>query len=279
MAPSTRQCAMHTQKKVLASILLAVLSVGAAFAQSNPDTVQGVLPDQLVKGLNGVFGKHTGARAVHAKGIVLDGSFQPAAGAAALSKAPHFAGAGVPVRVRFSNFAGIPTVADNDAGANPRGLAVKFYLPDGTATDIVAHSFDGFPSATSADFRDLLIAIGQSGPDAAKPTALETYFGTHPKAKAFLTAPKPMPESYATLPYYGVNAFKFTNAKGKAVYGRYQFVPVASSHFLSKEQEAAAGPQFLIDEIGQRTRKAPVQFKLMLQLAERGDDLHDPSVA
>ena len=151
----------------------------------------------------------------------------------------------VPVTVRFSNFAGIATQPDNDSGANPRGFAVKFHLPDGGQSDILAISFNGFPSPTADDFRDLLMALGTSGPDAAKPTPLDTYLGSHPVAKTFLTAPKPSPTSFATTPYFAVNAFKFTNAAGAVTYGRYQFLPVSGAHYLSAEQAAKASSDYL----------------------------------
>ncbi len=76
--------------------------------------------------LNGVFGKHPGARAVHAKGIVLEGSFTASSEASSVSKAPYFRNQTVPVIVRFSNFAGIPDLPDNHALASPRGMAIKF---------------------------------------------------------------------------------------------------------------------------------------------------------
>ena len=48
--------------------------------------------------------------------------------AAQLSVAPHFQTA-TPVLVRFSNFAGVPTVADNDPNfSSPKGCAVRFQL-------------------------------------------------------------------------------------------------------------------------------------------------------
>lgn len=76
---------------------------------------------------------------------MLEGRLLPSPSAATLSKAPHFQKAAVPVTVRFSDFAGIPTVSDTDALANPRGMALKFHLPEGSETDLVAHSFNGFP--------------------------------------------------------------------------------------------------------------------------------------
>ena len=80
-------------------------------------------------------------------------------------------------------------------------MAVKFHLPDGSDLDLVTHSYNGFPTATADEFRQLLIALAASGKDAPKPTPLEQFFETHPLAKTFLTAEKPAPVSFATLPY------------------------------------------------------------------------------
>lgn len=267
---------MKNAQRLLIALPFAFTLIGSALAQDPP---QSSTPTQLVDALNGVFGKHAGARAVHAKGIVLEGRFTPSPAAAAISKAPHLQATAVPVTVRFSNFAGIPDIPDNHGLASPRGLAVRFSLPGGGSTDIVAHSFNGFPSPTADDFRDLLIALGTSGPDVAKPTPLDGYLGTHPVAKAFLTAPKPAPQSFATLPYYGVNTFRFINAAGKVTFGRYQFLPASGSHFLSEAQTAKAKPDYLSDEIQQRIAKGAVRFKLVVQEAAEGDKLDDPSIA
>jgi catalase len=257
------------------------LALGAAnFAHGSeaPTQTEAATPAQLVDSLNGVFGKHPGARAVHAKGIVLEGSFTPSRSAADISKAPHLQSTKVAVTVRFSDFAGIPTVPDNDALASPRGLAIKFHLPDGSSSDIVAHSFNGFPSATAEDFRDLMIALGTSGPNAAKPTPLDTYLSSHPAAKNFLTAPKPDPASYATLPYFGVNAFQFTNSSGNVTYGRYQFMPVSGALYLTEQQAKNASAEYLHEELAARLAQGPARFKLVLQIATPGDKLDDPSI-
>src|SRR5262249_52034164 len=76
-------------------------------------------------------GVHAGFRPAHAKGILLTGTFTPAPGAGGLSRAPHLQRASTPVTVRFSNFAGVPNVPDNDPqGAGPRGFAVRFHLDE-----------------------------------------------------------------------------------------------------------------------------------------------------
>lgn len=262
------------------TVALPLFSAGSACAQSNPATSAAVpSASQLVAAVNSVFGQHPGYRAVHAKGIVLEGQFVPSAAAASVSKAGHLQRATVPVTVRFSNFAGIPDLADNHPLASPHGLAIKFTLPDGSQTDVISHSFNGFPSATTSDFRDLLLALGASGPNAAKPTALDSYLGSHPVAKAFLSAAKPAPVSYATLPYFGVNTFKFINAKGAVTLGRYQFIPMAGNQNLTEQQTASASPNYLQDEIRQRVAQAPLKFQLVLQVARKGDQVDNPSIA
>jgi catalase len=264
--------------------VLSILSLALPLAAAVPAFAQGAsdqpLPAQLVDALNGVFGKQTDNRAVHAKGVVLEGKFTPSAEAASLSKAPHLqAGATVPVTVRFSDFAGVPAIPDTDPNASPRGMAVKFKLPDGSNSDLVMHSYNGFPTATAAEFRDLLLALAASGKDAPKPTPLETFFGTHPIAKTFLTSEKPAPVSFATLPYYAVNSFKFTNAKGDSTVVRYQMLPEGDAEYLTKEQLAAAGPNYLAEEIRKRVGDGPVRMKLQVQIAEPGDKIDDPSIA
>ena len=257
---------------------LAIATTGTAHARDSNAAPLKSTPAQLVDALNGAFGRQPDARAIHAKGVVLEGEFTPSKAAASISKAPHMQGTVVPITVRFSNFAGIPTQPDNDPGANPRGFAVKFHLPDGGQSDILAISFNGFPSHTADDFRDLLIALGTSGPGAAKPTPLDTFLGSHPAAKAFLSAPKPSPVSFATTPYFAVNTFKFTNAAGAVTYGRYQFLPVSGAHYLSDDQAAKASTNYLQDEIPRRVKTGPVLFKFVLQVAEQGDRLDDPSI-
>jgi catalase len=232
----------------------------------------------LVNALHTAFGEHH-ARAVHAKGILLEGSFTPAPGASKLSKATLFSGATVPVTVRFSDFTGIPDIPDTIGDANPRGFAVKFRLADGKTVDIINHSFNGFPVANADEFATLLRAIGTSGAGVAKPTPLDDFLASHPIAKTFLTTQKPAPVSYATLAYYGVNAFKYTNAKGKASYVRYRFVPAAGEQFLDAQALKSKGPDYLQDEIAARVDKGAIAYDWYAQIAISGDIIGNPSIA
>ena len=234
-------------------------------------------PGQLVDALHAAFGDHH-SRAVHAKGIILEGTFTPDPQAATLSRAFHLQHENSRVTVRFSDFTGIPDIPDNIGLANPRGLAIKFQMADGRNTDIVSHSFDGFPTATTDQFRELLLAISTSGANAPKPTDLDKFLDTHPIAKAFLTTQK-SPSSYAAISYFGVNSFKFTNSKGKTKIIRYQFIPEQGEQLLSPEQMAKEDAGYLQKEIRERLAKNSIRFNMYAQIAEAGDKTDDPSIA
>ncbi|WP_296706319.1 catalase family peroxidase [Rhodoblastus sp.] len=266
------------RKHAAISAVAVFVGAGVAAAQEKAAPTSST-PEQMVEAINGVFGKHPGFRAVHAKGVVLEGVFTPNPAAASVSKAVHLQKTPVPVTIRFSDFAGVPTIPDTDGMARPHGLAIKFHLPGGGETDIVAHSFNGFPVATTDEFRALLLALAASGPDAPKPTPLDAFLGTHPIAKTFLTTPKPLPVSYATLPYYGVNSFKFTNAKGDVAYVRYQFLPAGGTQIMPADQAAKADADYLGKEIRDRVTHEPVKLEMVAQIAKSGDKIEDPSIA
>ena len=227
--------------------------------------------------MHSTFGKHH-ARAVHAKGIILTGHFMASAEAKSLSRAAHLQGDKLPVVVRFSDFTGIPDIPDTEDDSKPRGMAVKFLLPDHNVTDIIAHSVNGFPVATTDEFRVFLAAVAASGPEAPKPTPLEQYLAAHPAAKSFVEVKKPFSTSWATLPFFGVNSFKMTNQAGKEQFMRYQLVPMAGEQNMTKEQVQAAGPNYLQMEIKERVAREPIAFQLYAQMAEPGDAVQDPSI-
>ena len=97
------------------------------------------------------------------KGLILQGTYTSSAEARELCRAQLFTESSVPVVVRFSDFTGLPNIPDTELKANPRGFAIKFLMSDGSNTDIVNHSFSGFPVSTSREFSVLLQAIARSG--------------------------------------------------------------------------------------------------------------------
>jgi catalase len=233
------------------------------------------LPLQIVDEFNAIYGVHPGFRANHAKGVVLEGTFTPSPGAKALTKAAHVQGPKIPITVRFSNAGGLPEAPDTHPSMLTRGMAIKFHLPSGADTDIVSISTNGFPVSNGQDFLDLLKAIAATKPDSPHPSPIEQFLGSHPAALKAVSTPQPIPESYGAIPFFGVNAFKFTNAKGETKFGRYQIVPVAPVKYATDVETKAWTPTHLADEIRARVAKGPVKFRLLVQIAEPGDPTDD----
>jgi catalase len=256
----------------------ALRAIGAASllggAMAWADEPQKSVPEEIVDTMNQLFGRHPGFRAVHAKGIVTEGEFMPSSAASTLSRAPHFQGEPVRVTARFSDGTGLPDIPDGVPDAGPRGLAVKFHLPE-TSTDIVANAYNGFAVSTPEEFLAFLRALAETSPNAPKPTPIEKFLAEHPKALKVAKAPKPAPVSFATEPYFSVNAFVFTNKEGKTRAGRYQLRPEAAEAYLTPEEAAKEPATYLIDELGPRLAKGPVSFRLVVQLAAAGDPVDD----
>ena len=251
---------------------LAVLGItvpGLARADDQPIEVQ------IDDAMNKAFGVHPGFRANHAKGVVVEGSFKATPEAATLSRAVLFVGTTIPVTVRFSDSTGVPDLPDGSTPANPHGMAIKYHLPDGSETDMVINSLKFFPVASGADFRDLLLAVAASPPDAAKPTKLDAFVASHPTVPAAL-ATVGTPDSFADEEYYGIDAFVFVNKAGEKQAVRYQMVPEKVVH-LDAATAAKQAPNFLMDELPARLKSGPVTFHLKAQLAAPSDSTKDPS--
>ena len=252
----------------VAALMTAAVS-GLASADDAP------VPTQIVDTMNKIYGPHPGFRANHAKGVVAEGSFKAAPGAAALSRAALFDGSTIPVTVRFSDSGGLPNVPDGSGNANPHGMAIKFHLPGGADTDMVINSLKFFPVANGEEFRDLLMAIADSPADAPKPTKFEQFVAAHPGVpKAFGTVSTP--DSFADEVYYGIDAFVFVNKAGAKQAVRYIMQPVKVVHLKPAVAEKKA-PDFLVDDLPKRIAKKPVVFHLKAQLAAAGDGTKNPT--
>lgn len=247
-------------------------------ADSDSDQRKSQLYDDLLEALYATFGVNPGYRVAHAKGMLVTGTFIPSAQAKQLSRAIHFQRP-TPVVVRFSNFSGLPTTPDPDPLASPHGFAVRFDVGHGEYTDIVGHSFNGFPVGTPEEFLGFLQGIAASSAVPPNTAPLEKFLQGHPRAKAFLEADRSASASYASLSYFGVNAFRFINNQGVVTVGRYRIEPVGVTTLNNLNKQSASGNNYLRDELASRLHVHPVEFRLMLQLPSSVDKIDDGSIA
>jgi catalase len=233
------------------------------------------LAQDLLQQFDTIFGLHPGFRPAHAKGIMFTGTFQPTPAAASLTRAPHMNRESTPVSIRFSNGTGIPLIPDNDPNARPHGCGVRFHLADRVHTDIIAHSTNAFPTRTGQEFLEFLRALAASDPSKLAGSPLEAFLGSHPKALAFVQAPKPSPSSFAREQFFAITAMRFTNKDGQSRHGRFRIVPEAGVDHLSDAATAAKSATFLFDEVKDRVGKAPIAFRVVVQLPNAGDPVDD----
>jgi catalase len=236
-----------------------------------------VTPEQAIDAVNEVFGRHEGFRALHAKGFLAKGSFTATPDAVPLTKAAHMQGDTIPATFRFSNGAGNPH--HPDWMPDPRGLAVKLYLPDSSRTDIVAVSSPRFPTKTPEAFVELVKAQG-AGPAAA--WKLPQFLARHPEAIRVLPVVVPTlgpAASYASIPYYGIHAFKWIDADGGERYVRYTLLPEVPEKRLAPWKARRRARDYLQAELKERLARGPIRFTLEVQIATPGDPVDDPSAA
>ncbi len=224
-------------------------------------------PEQAVDAANKEFGKHDGFRALHAKGTLCKGTFAASPEAATLTRAAHMQGEVISTTIRFSNGSGNPK--HPDYAPDPRGLAVKFYLPDDSRTDIVAVSTPRFPTRTPEGFMELLRA--QSAP-----WRMPLFLARYPEAIRVLPVAAPTlrpPTSYAAIPYYGIHAFKWISEDGGERFVRYTWRPQQGGGKRTRDRD------YLQTELRERLQSAPIRFTLEVQIAQPGDPVDDPSAA
>lgn len=249
-------------------------------ADIEPATSHGQIykADELVDLIYQDFGGfHPGARAVHANGRICAGRFIATPAAKTLSCAAHFHGNTVPITTRFSGPSGDPDVTATGTVA----MATRFYLPNGTVTDVIGITLPAFPARTPDDMNGLLTA---ARPDEATGTRdaakLKAFLQSRPAAAREMKMLEggPAPVSFAQVSYRPLHEFRFVNEAGAARWARYKWEPEASIAGQPVADMAKQPNNFLFDElVGHRLAQGTVGFRLDLQMAQKGDALDDPS--
>ena len=235
------------------------------------------LAEDAVNAINDISGRFDDHRAAHAKGTLCAGTFTATPAAGELTRAGHMQGDPVRVTVRFSNGSGNPTAPDTER-TEGRGMAIKFYLPDGGTTDIVSLTLPVFFVRTVEDF----IAFTRSrkaDPETGQPDMekIGAFMGEHPETAAALQLILPTfipPRSYATCAFNSLHAFRLEPA-GRWI--RYRIEPEAGVEHMPDDELEAAGPDYLQDEIRARLDGGTAAFRLLARLGEDGDPIDDPT--
>jgi catalase len=221
---------------------------------------------------------HSGFRRNHAKGVCVRGFFDSNGQGSRLSKAVVFQSGRVPVIGRFSLGNGDPH--STDALSTVRGLGLQFSLPDGEQWRTAMVNLPVFPFKDPRAFYDNMVASQRDPnthqPDPAKGAA---FLGSHPETARAIAIIKSHPPSsgFDNTAYYGLNAFQFVNASGASAYVRWTLAPVQPY-----EAGTAASPEndknFLFDGLIASIHQHPLQWHLVLTVAQSGDPTDDATI-
>ena len=243
-----------------------------ALAQIDPAS-----PVAQVDALNGVFGKHEGARGSHAKGFCAKGDFTPAAKLGGFVKSPLFEQKKLDTILRFSIGGGNPAAPDKSRSV--RGLAIRM-AGGGDSYDLVLISEPVFFAATPASFVSFLQArVADPVTKKPDPVKIAAHNAMYPEGKnqPALLAAHPAPYSYASTPYYSANAFIFQAANKSKQHARIVVEPADGTRYLTDEEEKSLPDLFLEDELKARVAAKPAEFTIYAQLPAKIDPLTDSS--
>lgn len=221
-------------------------------------------------------GIHPTYRAAHAFGRIYAGTFTATRVAKTLSRATHFQGAPVPVTARLSSTSGDP----DEKPANIIAMATKFYLPDGTVTDLIGITLPAFLVGTPDDFIGFVEAKAVD-PATGLPNMprLMAFLAKHPETARVVQMLQTQlaPRSLAETAFRPLHTYRFVNAAGDGRWARYHWEPEAGIAGQPVDELAQRPHDYLFDEFEARLGVGPVTFRLDLQLAQEGDPVHDPS--
>ena len=233
--------------------------------------------DKLVEAVHkNAGGMFAGFRGAHAFGRIYKGTFTPTSLAKTLSRAAHFQDVPVPVTARFSGVSGDP----NQKPANVVAMATKFYLPDGTITDLIGITLPAFFAGTPEEFfgfEEARTADPATGkPDVEK---LLAYLANHPNAARVVQALQNQlaPVSLAQTSFRALHTYRFETAASEARWARYHWEPEAGIAGQPVGELLKKPHDYLFDEFETRLRQSTVSFRLDLQLGQEDDPVDDPS--
>lgn len=221
---------------------------------------------------------HPGYRRNHAKGVCVTGFFEGTADGRAISTAPAFAGARVPVLGRFSIGGDNPHAADNTARV--RSMALQLGDAGGPQWRMAMNSFPFFAVATPEAF---LQQVQAGRPDPATgqpdPAAMEAFLAGHPRARAFKEWAKqaPWPTSWANTRYNSVNAFRFIDGVGTVRHVRWSMRPHTPFQAMDAATRAGADAGFLADDLLARLAQRPLRWDMVVTIAAPDDAVEDPT--
>ena len=235
-------------------------------------------PARFIDTFEQVNGVHPGFRRNHAKGVCVGGSFESNGQGARLSKAVVFQPGASEVVGRFALAGGKPDA--RDAAQTVRSMALRFSLPGGQEWRTGMNNIPVFAARTPEAFHDQLIALAPD-PSTGKPDPVRAneFLTRHPESARALELIKAQTPSsgFYNSRFNSLNAFEFVDAAGRTTAVRWSMVPT-QPYVPADTPARPSDPNFLFDALIARLHRMPLQWHLVVIIAQAGDPTNDATV-
>ncbi|MCO5397576.1 catalase family peroxidase [Ralstonia soli] len=221
-----------------------------------------------------------GFRRAHGKGICIAGTFRPTDAAAPLSTARAFTEPNIPVVGRLAIAMGDPH--GPDSASNVVSMALLLKTDDGQQWRMAMNNQPYFPTHNAQGFTVDMPKAMAPDPATGKPdpARVAAFLKQYPEAEKFLkwAAQAPQPGSFGGVEFDGINAFYLVAADGKRQAVRWSMRPQEPFVQLSQDQLQHVGHDYMFEDLRARLAQKPLHWDMVMQLAEPGDPVDDPSL-
>jgi catalase len=232
-------------------------------------TPHALTPVAMVNTFEQLDGKHPGFRRNHAKGVCITGYFESNGEGQALSSAELLRPGRVPIVGRFALAGGMPFQADSPHTI--RSFAILFKQPDGEEWRTGMINIPVFVANTPQDFHEFMLVTAPD-PHTGKvdQAAMSAFLAKHPETGAALKeiGSHPFSSGFGDSPYYGLNAFRFVNAKGESTPVRWWIKP---DQTFQADNAATTDKNYLFDSLITQIHSGPLHWHLILTVGQPGD--------
>jgi catalase len=160
-------------------------------------------------------------------------------------------------------------------------LGVLFKLPDGEEWRTAMINLPVFPFATPQAFYDQMLALrpdpATGKPDPARVQAFMAKYPETPKALQIIQG-HPMSSGFADSTFNSLDSFRFINETGGVVWVRWSLVPAQPFQPIDNAHPELAGTNYLFDALIAGLHQHPLQWHLILTVAQPGDPTDDATL-
>lgn len=209
----------------------------------------------------------------HTKGFCASGEFVPAKDIANLLDIGLLSQSVIPTQVRYSSGGGSVNISDKD---KPKGLALKINGESDSWEIVMLNTEINFAKNPEEFGKFFEMRIPQNGKvDKENVAKMFREVASYRNFVKYLDENIGVYPSLANVAYHSIHTFYFKDKSGKMIPARFKFVPKNGVKFVGEEEAKKLADHYLEDRFKQDVSKKPIEYTMILVLANPGDIIDD----